>query len=84
MGLIFTPKLSIRRLAAQAKKAIFAINSCQKVFGFFNINEHFRLFDSMVTPILTYGSEISGVEPIDVIKAVHIHIVETFLVLINQ
>ena len=64
MGLLFTPKLSWSKakakLAAQARKSIFAIRSFQRTFGYFSHNEYFKLFDSMVKPILTYGAEIYG------------------------
>ena len=43
---------------AQARKAIFALKQFQFRFGYFLHYEIFKLFDSMVTPILTYGSEI--------------------------
>jgi len=54
MGLLFTPKpsWSKAKLAAQARKSIFAIRSFQRTFGYFSHNEYFILFDSMVKPIL--------------------------------
>ena len=66
MGLLFTPKLSWskakRKLAAQARKAIFCIQNYQRKFCYFKHEEIFRLFDSMVKPILCYGSEVWGTE----------------------
>ena len=66
LGLIFTPKLSWskakRKLASQARKAIFCIKTYQRKFGYFQQDEIFRLFDSMVKPILCYGSEVWGTE----------------------
>ena len=59
MCLLFTPKLSWSK-AAQERKPIFAIRSFQRTFGYFSHNEYFKLFDSMVKPILTYGAEIYG------------------------
>ena len=63
MGLIFTPALSWTaaktKLASQARKAIF-LKQYQKPFGYFSLTEMFQLFDSMVVPILTFGSEIWG------------------------
>jgi hypothetical protein len=62
MGLLFTPKCSWReaktKLAAQARKSIYAIKSYQRNFGKFFHSDYFKLFDSMVKPILTYGAEI--------------------------
>ena len=64
MGLIFTPKLSWskakRKLAAQARKAVFCIRNYQRKFGYFKHEEYFRLFDSMVSPILCFGLEVWG------------------------
>ena len=62
MDLLFTPKLSLSsakiKIAAQAKKAIFAIRKYQISFGMFVHQEIFKLFDSMVIPIMCSGSEI--------------------------
>ena len=64
MGLLFTPMLSWNlaklKLATQARKAIFAIKAYQKQFGHFPHSEHFKLFDSIIKPILLYGKEIWG------------------------
>ena len=62
MCLLFTPKLSWTsaklKLAAQSRKAINAIKRYQLPFGRFSHTDMFKLFDSMVVPILTYGAEI--------------------------
>ena len=83
MGLIFTPKLSWskakRKLAAQAKKAIFCIKNYQTKFGYFKHDEIFRLFDSMVKPILCYGSEVWGTEYSSIIESVHFEFCRYFL-----
>ena len=83
MGLLFTPKLSWSKakakLAAQARKSIFAIRSFQRTFGYFSHNEYFKLFDSMVKPILTYGAEIYGTEYSDTLEQVHIQYCKDFI-----
>lgn len=83
MGLLFTPKLSWskakRKLAGQAKKAIFCIRNYQRTFGYFKHDEIFRLFDSMVKPILCYASEVWGVEYSSVIESVHFEFCRYFL-----
>ena len=75
MGLMFTPKLSWsathEKLSAQAQKAIFSIYNYTKSFGYFPTIELFILFDSMIKPILCYGSQIWGYEYIDSIEVVH-------------
>jgi len=49
-------------LAVQATKAIFVISRYQKQFGYFTHDSAFKLFDSMIVPILTYSAEIWGYE----------------------
>lgn len=83
MGLIFTPKLAWSKaqskLAAQARKSIYAIMAYQKSFGAFSHNEYFKLFDSMVKPILTYGAEIYGTEACHILERVQIQYCKHFL-----
>ena len=58
LGLYFTPKLiwtKTKELTAmQAQKAVCSIFKFQKKFGHFCPNDAFKLFDSMVKPILCY------------------------------
>ena len=49
-------------MAVQATKAIFVISRYQKQFGYFTHDNAFKLFDSMIVPILTYSAEIWGYE----------------------
>ena len=60
----FTPTLSwsafLQKLACQARRSLYALYNYQKPFGHFNISQLFNLFDSMVKPVLTYGSQILG------------------------
>ena len=76
MGLLLTPKLSWSKakskLASQAKKAIYSIKSYQYNFGHFLHKEYFKLFDTMVLPILTFGAEIWGFEYSDIVGNVQI------------
>jgi len=61
MGLLFIQKLSWTsaklKFAAQSRKAINAIKLYQLPFGQFSHTNVFKLFDSMVVPILTYEAE---------------------------
>jgi len=83
MGLIFTPKLSWsrsqRKLACQATKSIVCIRNYQKQYGYFHFHECFKLFDSMVKPILLYGSEIWGFKFSPIIELVQTHYCKLFL-----
>ena len=64
MGILFSPELcwsaAKYKLVAQAKKAIYSNKSYQRNFGHFPYTEQVKLFDTMITPVLTYGSEIWG------------------------
>ena len=68
-----------RKLAAQARKAIFCIKNYQRKFGYFKHEEIFRLFDSLVKPILCYGSEVWGTEYSTIIESVHFTFCKYFL-----
>ena len=83
MGLLFTPKLvwtsAKIKLAAQAQKAIISIHNYQRAFGYLLQGDSFKLFDSMVKPILCYASEIWGYEYCDIIESVHVGYCKRFL-----
>ena len=49
----------MRDLSDKANRAIFSLNSCYKL-NKSPLNIAFKLFDSMITPILLYGSEVWG------------------------
>ena len=82
-GLLFTPKVSWylakRKLASQASKTIFRIYQFQRPFGKFPYKEYFKIFDSMVMPILTYGAEIWGFEISDSIEQIRYKFCKDFL-----
>ena len=64
MGLLFTPVLSWTsakiKQASQAQKAIQSIKNYEIKNGYLLHTESFKLFDSMVKPILCYASQIWG------------------------
>lgn len=66
MGLMFTPKLIWTKakdnLADKAKKSIVTIKILQNKIGSLSVHDSFKLFDTMIVPILCYGSEIWGFE----------------------
>ena len=76
LGVYFTPKLVWSKtkevLALQASKAVFKIFQYQRQFGYFCPKDIFKLFDSIVRPILCYGSEIWGYEYCETIEKVQI------------
>ena len=63
LGLLFrTPKLkwtkALSVLAAQATKSLSDFRSFSQRFGSLNHYEFFKIFDTMVKPILLYGGEL--------------------------
>ena len=75
MGLYFTPTLSWpsaqEKLALQAKKAILSIYNFQRSFGYFSHKDLFKLFDSILKPILCYGAQMRGHIYSNVLESVH-------------
>ena len=62
-------KNNFQYLADNAGKAIHSFYSYSNILGRFPVRTSFALFDSLVTPILEYGSEIWGViESLDCIE----------------
>ena len=62
LGLVISSRLSWsvcqKTLAEQASKALFAIKSKLSQYGSLSINMLFKIFDTKILPILTYGAEI--------------------------
>ena len=83
MGLLFTPYLSWvtaqKKLASQAQKSIYAIYGYQEPFGHFNIKQLLQLFDSMVKPILCYGSQVWGYKYSPDIEAIQLSFCKRYL-----
>lgn len=75
LGMFFTPKLiwskTQKEQALQGLKASANIFKFQKKFGFFSPKDIFKLFDSIVKPILCYGSEIWGYKYCGKVERVH-------------
>ena len=76
LGSYFTPKLLWTKtkqiLSLQALKAVNSILNQQKHFGYFHHHEAFKLFDSVVKPILTYSAEVWGYQYCEQIENVQI------------
>ena len=75
MGILFTPKLvwtkTKENLAEKANKAIITIKILQNKLGSLSVYDSFKLFDTMIVPILCYGSEIWGFEIAHQVEIVH-------------
>ena len=49
--------MATKTLAQQARKAFMGICRATKKTGMFPYNVFFKIFDTMILPIMTYGSE---------------------------
>ena len=62
LGLVLSSRLSWnacpKTLAEQASKALFAVKSNLAQFGMLSVDMLFKIFDTKILPILTYGAEI--------------------------
>jgi len=71
LGLCLPPSYHGQRLETKATKALLNILKYQRSFGYFAPDEAFKLFDSLVLPILCYSSEIWGYDYSETIEKVH-------------
>ena len=74
LGVYFSPKLIWTKTqemqAMQATKAVARIFKYQKIFGSFSAQDIFKVSETVVKPILCYGSEIWGYNYCDKIEKV--------------
>jgi hypothetical protein len=81
LGIIFayngSSTLNVKSLANIANKAMFAL--IQKGRDLFDIDTMLHLFDTMITPILLYGSEVWGFKNIDIIERIHLRFCKILL-----
>ena len=61
---------AIFTLASQASKALNMLSITRWKLEYFDFHTHFRLFDTMILPILCYGSEIWGYLHYDVLEKI--------------
>ena len=67
-----------KHLVDQARKAMFSlVRKARKLFLPIDLQLH--LFDSMITPILLYGSEVWGCENVDVIDQFYLKFCKSLL-----
>ena len=83
MGLLFTPKLVWTRakenLVDKANKAVITIKIIQNKLWSLSVHDSLKLFDTMIVPILCYGSEIWGFELAKQIEVVQDRFCKTLL-----
>lgn len=82
MGLMIMSRLvwttATTGLATQTNKAIISILKMQHSIGYFDYVEHFKLFDTMIKPILCCAAEIWGYQHMFAIEKVRDQFVESF------
>ena len=76
LGVVFTTGGSFiethETLSGQALKAIFKLKSFVNKFTDFSFSHMLGLFDKLILPKLTYGSEVSGFSKADNIERTHL------------
>ena len=72
LGVVFTTGGSFYKtheaLSGQALKAIFKLKACVNQLTNISVSHMLALFDKLILPILTYGSEVSGFSKADSVE----------------
>ena len=88
LGIVFTARGSFSEtqntLSGQAQKAILKFNKYLYKFTFIPPTHKQELFDKLITPILTYGSEIWGFIQGNSLERVHLQFRKQLLGVKNQ
>ena len=83
LGIVFTTGGSFSEtqttLAGQAQKAIFKLNKYMYKFTFITPKHKLELFDKLVSPILSYASEVWGFCQANAIERVHMQFCKKLL-----
>ena len=83
LGIVFTCGGSVTKaqtmLAGQAQKAIFKLNKYLYKFTYIKPRHKLNLFDTLITPILNYGSEIMGFTVSQTMERVHLQFCKKIL-----
>lgn len=65
--------------SVQAKKILYGILKSLSKFKPLSYDIYFKVFDSKVSPILLYGSEVWGFDNVSIVEAVHLAACKRFL-----
>ena len=83
LGVVFSTSgkfcIAQQTLAEQARKAIFALKNHTRQFYDLKPDLMCMLFDKMIVPILSYGSEIWGFDNADQVERVHVQFCKNIL-----
>ena len=76
LGIVFTSRGSFSEaqntLAGQGQKAIFKLNKYLYKFTYISPKHKSNLFDKLITPILSYSSEVWGFSQANAMERVHL------------
>ena len=83
LGIIFSCRLqwymATKTLAQQARKVLFSLLKATKKTGMLTYDAFFKLFDTMILSIFTYGSEIWGHEQYETLERIQYMACRSFL-----
>ncbi|XP_052787930.1 uncharacterized protein LOC128222834 [Mya arenaria] len=83
LGIVFTPGGSFSKtfdaLSGQALKAVFRLKSCISKYPCISIKHRLDLFDKLIYPVLSYGSEIWGLSNSLQIERIHLRFCKELL-----
>lgn len=83
LGYIFSPtaspKIGTSQLVKKGKKALIALTNAFKKTREMTPDAYFKIFDGKILPILTYASEVWGLNRLDSVEKVHLQGCKSFL-----
>ena len=83
VGMLFTSKLSMFKMAdamsAKAKKATITMFNSLHQFSCLPYDTFFKLFDTKISPIMLYGSELWALNNVNCIEKLHLYACKRFL-----
>ena len=83
LGIVFTCggifSKTFDTLAGQALKAIYSLKKCLSRFPTTSIKHTLDIFDKLIYPVLSYGSEVWGLRSTPQLEKVHLHFCKELL-----
>ena len=83
LGIVFTPGGSFTNtfdtLSGQAMKAIYKLRQCLSKFPTLSVKHRLEIFDKLIYPVLSYGSEVWGLFNSPQLERVHLNFCKELL-----
>ena len=83
LGIVFTTKLSLTtgwlETAKRARRGVLAIIKTMRILNTLDSSLFWKMFDTQIEPILTYGAEVWGLRENKPMERVHTFAIKTFL-----